>query len=200
MLSRDRAPVMRDPAIPQINLEPANRLEHRLGAVRPPLHHDLVAMLLRPITNLRLPPERVAIHALHLVPVEHFIDSSVNLGAVILAAPLRRNPDRGPRIRAIARRELVAVQRLRTDRRTVRRARQSAIKAQHNLGAIRRIRKPLHQPTHLPSGHAASTHHHRQRSGYRRTAQPPQGRSPKALPPQPRYSPDSTTPTAHPHS
>src|SRR5699024_5150673 len=130
MLSRDRAPIMRDPAIPQVNLKPTDRLEHCLRAVRPPLHHNLVAVLLRPIADLRLPPERVAIHALNLVPVEHLIDSSVDLGTVILAAPLRRNPNRGPRVRAITRRELETVQRLRTERRAVRRTRQRAIETE----------------------------------------------------------------------
>src|SRR5699024_6877321 len=200
MLSRDRAPVVRDPAIPQVNLKPTDRLEHCLRAVRPPLHHNLVAVLLRPLADRRFPPERVAIPALNLVPVEHFIDSSVDLGAVILAAPLRRNPNRGPRVRAITRRELVAVQRLRTERRAVRRTRQRAIETENNLGAIRRIRKPLHQPTHLPTGHAASTRRHQPRSGYRRTVQPPQGHSPTARPPQPRCRPDSPATTARPHS
>src|SRR5699024_3237391 len=156
--------------------------------------------LLRPIANLRLPPERVAIHALNLVPVEHLIDSSVDLGTVILAAPLRRNPNRGPRVRAITRRELETVQGLRTERRAVRRTRQRAIETENNLGATRPVRKPLHQPTPLPTGHAASPRRHQPRSGSRSTDRSPQGPSPTAAPAAARYRPDSPATTARPHS
>src|SRR5690606_15113298 len=150
--------------------------------------------------NLGLPPRRIAIHATHLEPVHHLIQGGVHLGAVILAAPLRRDPNRRSCIRPITRRELEPLARLRTNRRAVRRARQSTVKAEHNLRAIRRIRKPPHQPTHPPSGHEEATRHHPQRCDSQRTVPPRQDRSPTTRYTQPQYSPDSQETTARPHN
>src|SRR5690606_4540340 len=79
----------------------------------------LLAVLERPVADLRLPAARVTVRAHHPVLAAQLVDRRVHLGTRDLPTPVRGIPDRRPPVRTVPGGEPPTVERLRPDRRPV---------------------------------------------------------------------------------
>src|SRR5690606_10365134 len=97
--------------------EPLERRPHRIDSVRRPLQKHGISVLRRPLVDFRLPKLRVTVSPDDVIARANLLDSGTNLVLRDQAAPILRTPLSIPIRRTIRRRELVEVERLKTDAR-----------------------------------------------------------------------------------